>query len=160
MIFSYLCTEQKMKNMIRNKNLRAETNRIMVENNTDLFPLPVETAFRYGIEYVTLKGKRDIKGYNFEEELVPVPDEAVREIYDIVRKEYRLVDPHELSEEEMSELCKQIVIGSLYVADYENSFGIDPRLLSDYVDGWLETKENPEEYGYYETLYDYVQSFE
>ena len=145
---------------INTMRLRAKINDLLVEHDTDIFNLPPKDALRLGIDSITLNGAHGIKGYNFEEELVAVPDESVERVYHIVRKEFNLVDPHELSEEEMAKLCKEIVMGSLYLADYENSFGVDPDLLSSYVEGWLETKENPEEYGDYETLYDYIQSCE
>jgi hypothetical protein len=32
--------------------------------------------------------------------------------------------------------------------------------VSNYADGYLETKEDPEEYGDYKTFYDYIQSVE
>ena len=35
-------------------------------------------------------------------------------------------------------LTKQIVWNSLYTADYANSYGIDPKVVSDFADGYLD----------------------
>lgn len=55
------------------------------------------------------------------------------------------VDPSTLSEQDVKELFGEIARGSLYYADYRNSFGIFERTLSDYYDGFWE--ELVSEYG-------------
>ena len=139
---------------------RAEISRIMVEHNRDMFAPDARTAIRLGIEYVTLKGKADICGINFDEEIVDIPDEDIPELRKAVKIEFKCVDIHELTEKEVEQLCKQIEFGSCYVDSYENAFGVPAEQVCEYADGWLETKENPEEYGDYETFYDYIQSVE
>lgn len=37
---------------------------------------------------------------------------------------------------------KEIKLNSLYISDYENSFGYDPFLVSQFFDGYLEHLEN------------------
>jgi hypothetical protein len=113
-----------------------------------------EAALLLGIEYVTL-GKRDgINGINFDEEIVPIPDENVEAVYNAVRKELKEVRLAELSEKDVEKLQKEIVMGSIYYADYENSFGVNEHEVAAYADGYLEVEDE------YETFYDYIQSVE
>ena len=140
--------------------MRKRTNALMIKHGVDMVGLDGETALLLGIEYVTL-GKRDgINGINFDEEIVPIPDENVEAAYNAVRKELKEIRLAELSEKDVEKLQKQIVMGSLYYADYENSFGVDEHEVAAYADGYLETQENPEELGEYDTFYDYIQSVE
>jgi len=43
-----------------------------------------------------------------------------------------------LSQTDLWKLRQEIPLGSLYVADYRNSFGIDPHKVCDFFDGFLE----------------------
>lgn len=140
--------------------LRKKIHSLMCDRVIDTIELPAKTALHLGIEYVTLKGKAGIQGINFDEEYVPIKDEDLEEVSKAVRKELNDIHLYELTEEEVEKLRKQIVMGSLYVADYENTFGVNPNEVCSYADGYLETKENPEEYGEYDTFYDYIQSVE
>lgn len=142
------------------REMRKAIHALMLKHNTDMVSLPADTALRVGIEYVTFKGAKGIQGISFDEELVKISDNDVEDIYNAVRKELKEVRLYQLSREEVEGLCRQIVMGSLYVADYENTFGVDEREVLDYADGYLEAKENPEEFGEYETFYDYIQSTE
>ena len=45
---------------------------------------------------------------------------------------------HNLSLRQVRKLRKQIVLNSLYVSDYENSYGIDPHVVQNYFDGFVE----------------------
>lgn len=134
--------------------MRKRTNALMLKHGVDMVGLDGETALRLGIEYVTL-GKRDgINGINFDEEIVPIPDENVELAYNAVRKELKEIRLAELSEKDVEKLQKQIVMGSLYLADYENSFGVNEHEVAAYADGYLEVGDE------YETFYDYIQSVE
>ena len=67
---------------------------------------------------------------------------------EVVIEDYDFVPAHELpdlSYEDLMELYGQIGVGSIFIADYRNSFGIDPHLLSAYGDGFWEDLE--EKYG-------------
>ena len=44
----------------------------------------------------------------------------------------------DLSLRQVRKLRKQIVLNSLFVDDYENSYGIDPRAVQDYFDGFVD----------------------
>lgn len=44
----------------------------------------------------------------------------------------------DLSLRQVRELRKQIVLNSLYLSDYENSYGIDPHEVQDYFDGFVD----------------------
>ena len=140
--------------------MKKRTHALMVKHGLDTLLLPAKTAIRLGIEYITLKGKTGIQGINFDEEYVPVPNEDAEEVYNAVRKELNEIHLQELTEKEVEELQEQIVMGSLYVSDYENTFGVNPNEVCSYADGYLEAEDNPEEYGEYDTFYDYIQSFE
>lgn len=140
--------------------MRKRTNEIMCKHGVDTVSLPAKTGLRLGLEYITLKGKTGIQGINFDEEYVNIPNENVEDVYNAVRRELNEIHLSELTEDEVRQLEKQIVMGSVYAEDYENTFGVNPNEVSNYVDGYLETKEDPEEYGEYETFYDYIQSVE
>ena len=138
--------------------MRKRTNALMLYHGTDMVALPSKTAMHLGIEYVTLGKKDGIQGINFDEEYVKIPNKDVEEVYNAIRKELNEIHLQELTEEEVEKLQKQIVMGSLYVSDYENTFGVSPNEVCSYADAYLEAKDNPEEYGEYDTFYDYIQS--
>lgn len=54
---------------------------------------------------------------------------------------YPMRDPSELTYNDWMELRNEIKVGSVFVGSYDNSFGIDPTLLCDMCDAYLE--ENP-----------------
>ena len=140
--------------------MKKRTNALMAKHGFDTLLLSAKTAIRLGIEYITLKGKTGIQGINFDEEYVPINDGDVEEVYNAVRKELNEIHLQELTEKEVEKLQEQIVMGSLYVSDYENTFGVNPNEVCSYADGYLEAQDNPEEYGEYDTFYDYIQSVE
>ena len=49
---------------------------------------------------------------------------------------YRTIN--ELSYDELKKLYGEIRPGSIYLSDYENSFGVDKQIVSDMCDGYLE----------------------
>ena len=55
---------------------------------------------------------------------------------------YPMRDTSELTYDDWVELRKEIKVGSVFIGSYENSFGIDPKLLCDMCDAYLE--ENPD----------------
>ena len=46
-----------------------------------------------------------------------------------------------MSEENLWKLRQEIPLGSLFIADYRNSFNIDPRKVCDFFDGFQEFVE-------------------
>ena len=46
-----------------------------------------------------------------------------------------------MSEETLWKLRQEIKLGSLYAADYRNSFGVDPHKVCDFFEGFLEFVE-------------------
>ena len=139
--------------------MRKAVHDILVKNDRDTYYLTAELALRIGIECITLE-KNGIIGVNFDEEIVKVPNDDVKRIYEEVRVEFEEVHLDELTEKQVEKLEREIVKGSYYLADYKNSFGVKPQEVANYAEGYLETKDDPEEYGYYETFYDYIQSVE
>ena len=97
---------------------------------------------------------------NFDEEYVILKDSDVEAVLNEIRVEFCEVHLDELTEKQVEKLEREIVKGSYYLADYKNSFGVKPQEVANYAEGYLETKDDPEEYGYYETFYDYIQSVE
>ena len=144
---------------MKTKEMRKSIHDILVKNDRDTYYLSAELALRIGIECITLD-KNGIIGVNFDEEIVKVPNDDVKRIYDEVRVEFEEVHLDELTEKQVEKLEREIVKGSYYLADYKNSFGVAPQEVANYAEGYLETKDDPEEYGYYETFYDYIQSVE
>lgn len=139
---------------MNNKEMRKKIHSIMVKNNMDMIALPARTAILVGVEYVTLKGKNDIQGINFEEKYVSIDSDFISIIYGVIRKMLKDVHLYELTEEEINDLLDEILFGSVYLADYNNSFGVNPEEVSDYADGFLEVKDE------YNSFYDYVQTVE
>ena len=50
------------------------------------------------------------------------------------------------TKEQLWELRQEVPIGSLFIKDYRNSFGIDPRKVCDFFDGYLDFLEDEMEY--------------
>lgn len=57
---------------------------------------------------------------------------------------YPMRYPSELTEQDWRDIRKEIKIGSLFAASYENSFGVDPLLLRDMCDAFLEDCDKQE----------------
>lgn len=140
--------------------MRKRAHALMVKHERDILSLDMNTTFKLGLEYITLKGNDDIEGINFDEAYVPIADEDINAVYKGIRVALNEMHLFELSEKDVERLERQITFGSLYYADYENTFGVDCHEVAAYADGYLETQENPEELGEYETFYDYIQSTE
>ena len=138
------------------KEMKQKMSQMLVKHNRDMLDLPAKVAMSTGIEYVTLKGRDSVQGINFEEEYVPIKGEDVELIYNTVRQELNEVHLDELTYEQVKKLEKQIVMGSCYTADYENSFGVDPNEVADYAEGYLDAKAD----GEYDEFYDYICSVE
>lgn len=134
--------------------MRKRTNALMLAHDMDMVSLPAKTGLRLGIEYVTLAKRDGIQGINFDEEYVEIPNEDVEEVYNAVRKELNEIHLQELSESEVEELRSQIVMGSIYYADYDNTFGVDTHEVAAYAEGFLEVEDE------YDSFYDYIQSVE
>lgn len=66
-------------------------------------------------------------------------------------------DIRDLSEDELKELRKEIRVGSLFISDYENSFGVNPDYLCAVCEGYLEYLE--ERYGKEERKHDTPDEF-
>ena len=80
------------------------------------------------------------------------------------------VDVNNLTKEQLWKLRQEIVLGSLYTHDYDNSFGIDPSAVSNFFDSFIEDAQmddygkpnnrKTEEYDNAEDLYNYYKSCE
>lgn len=134
--------------------MRKSANALMLAHGVDMVSLPAETGLRLGIEYVTLATRDGIQGINFDEEYVEIPDKNVEDVYNAVRRELNEIHLSELTEKEVEELRSQIVMGSVYNADYDNTFGVNPSEVAAYAEGFLEAEDE------YDTFYDYIQSVE
>lgn len=145
---------QQNETNMNNKEMRKVIAKIMIENNTDMYELSASFTMKSGIDYVTLHGENDVEGINLEEEYIKIPNEYIKEIYDEVRKEFNAVHIWELSEKEVKQLENHIIWNSLYIGDYENKFGVNPKEVCDFADGYLEVEDE------YESWYDYIQSVE
>lgn len=61
----------------------------------------------------------------------------------------------DLDHEDFAQLRKEVVLGSCYTSDYQNSFGIDPNEVYNYCEGfgeetgWDEEKDTPEAFADY-----------
>ena len=80
------------------------------------------------------------------------------------------IDVNNLTKEQLWKLRQEIVLGSLYTHDYDNSFGIDPSAVSNFFDSFIEDAQmddygkpnnrKTEEYDNAEDLYNYYRSCE
>ena len=80
------------------------------------------------------------------------------------------VDVNNLTKEQLWKLRQEIVLGSVYTHDYDNSFGIDPSAVCFFFDSFIEDSQvddfgkpndrEVEEYDNAEDLYDYYCSCE
>ena len=80
------------------------------------------------------------------------------------------VDINNLTKEQLWKLRQEIVLGSLYTHDYDNSFGIDPSAVCSFFDSFIEDSQvddfgksidrEVEEYDNAEDLYNYYCSCE
>ena len=137
----------EIRQSMKASEMKKAISKIMVKHNTDTYPLTAELGLKLGFEYITLSGENSIKGVDFDENYVSIKSADVKAIYDEVRKEFNEVHLDELTEKEVEKLERQIVKGSVFMADYVNTFGVAPEEVASYADGYLETKEDPEEYG-------------
>ena len=80
------------------------------------------------------------------------------------------IDVNNLTKEQLWKLRQEIVLGSLYTHDYDNSFGIDPSAVYNFFDSFIEDSQvddfgkpndrEVEEYDNAEDLYNYYCSCE
>lgn len=80
------------------------------------------------------------------------------------------INPNNLTKEQLWKLRQEIVLGSIYVNDYENSFGIEPIDVCNFFDSFIEDAEHDDEgnasgrdikdYDNAEELYNYYSSCE
>lgn len=140
---------------MENKEMRKAIAEIMIKHNTDMYELSWALSKVNGIDYITLFSEDNIEGINFEEEYINIPDKDIEAIYNEVRREFQEVHIWELTEEEVNHLSNHIMWNSLYIADYKNKFGVNPKEVCDFADGYLECEDDE-----YESFYQYIQSVE
>lgn len=80
------------------------------------------------------------------------------------------IDVNNLTKEQLWKLRQEIVLGSLYTHDYDNSFGIDPSAVCNFFDSFIEDAQmddygrpnnrKTEEYDNAKDLYNYYRSCE
>lgn len=137
-----------------NKEMRAAIAQIMIKNNVDMYELSAYHTMQTGLDYITLFRENDIEGINLEEEYVPIPNKHIKMIYNAVRVSFDAVHLYELTRKQVEELRKQIVLGSYFLSDYRNRFGVAPKEVAAYAEGYIEVEDE------YESFYDYIQSIE
>lgn len=64
--------------------------------------------------------------------------------------ESQKVDSNNLTKEQLWKLRQEIVLGSLYLDDYKNSFGIDPQAACNFFDSFIEDAQQDDEGNYNE----------
>ena len=137
-----------------NEEMRAAIAKIMIKNDTDMYELSAYHTMQTGLDYITLKGENNIEGIDLEEEYVEIPNKYIKMIYDAVRVTFDAVHLYELTKKQVCELCTQIVFGSLYLSDYKNRLGVNPKEVAAYADGYIEVEDE------HDSFYDYIQSVE
>ena len=140
---------------MKNKEMRKAIAEIMIKHNTDMYELSCRLSIVIGIDYITLFKANNIRGINFDEKYINIPNKDIEAIYNDVRRGFQEVHIWELTETEVNQLSNQIIWNSLYISDYENKFGVNPKEVCDFADGYLECEEDE-----YESFYQYIQSVE
>lgn len=109
-----------------------------------------KTGYHYDIreEIVEICGTpRDIdtkrfvslEGYVFDDEIeILVRNEKGEKYYATLEELSVYAEIEDLTFEELKTLRSEISVGSIYLADYENSFGVDRDTLCSISDGYLE----------------------
>ena len=126
-----------------------------------------KTGYHYDIreEIVEICGTpRDIdtkrfvslEGYVFDDEIeILVRDEKGEKYYATLEELSVYATMEDLSFEDLKSLREQISLGSCYLADYENSFGVDRNEVCSYADGfgeeigWNDDLDTPENFALY-----------
>ena len=99
-----------------------------------------------------------LEGYIYPDEIeVLVRDEKGEKFYATLEDLDVFAEMTDLSFDELCELRKEISLGSLYLADYRNSFGVDENEVCAYGEGY--EVELYEEYGEEWEKYDTPQNF-
>lgn len=80
------------------------------------------------------------------------------------------INPNELTKEQLWKLRKEIMLGSIYIDDYKNSFGIEPQSVCNFFDSFIEDAQqdddgnfnnrNIKEFDNADELYNYYLSCE
>ena len=80
-----------------------------------------------------------LEGYVFDDEIeILVRDEKGEKYYATLEELSVYATMEDLSFEDLKSLREQISLGSCYLADYENSFGVDRNEVCSYADGFGE----------------------
>ena len=97
-------------------------------------------------------------------------DEEFKKLQESKKLKEAEINPNELTKEQLWKLRQEIVLGSLYVNDYKNSFGIDPQGVCNFFDSFIEDAQQDdegnfndrktEEFDNADELYDYYLSCE
>ena len=82
--------------------------------------------------------------------------DALTELYDEMRLEYDDVHISELTEEQVIELVEEITWNSIYHDDYNNTFGVDKKVVCSFAEGFLDAKE--EELGSWDKVFDFIET--
>ena len=140
-----------------------------VKNSADDFEVfQDKNAEKINKEYFKRYGKVD------ENKIDRKPwEEIANELYKKTNKninESASVDINNLTKEQLWKLRQEIVLGSLYTNDYNNSFGIDPSAVCNFFDSFIEDSQvddygkpnnrKTEEYDNADDLYNFYTSCE
>lgn len=123
------------------------------------------TAHYYGGEYTSKSGIHQIRWVNYDKKTIYKDlDSAVEKANEIYNTLYGDNNGEtddevsvcsaplkfaELTGEQLVELRKQITLNSLFISDYENTFGIPANIVCDFFDGFMSylTELEQEKYG-------------
>lgn len=123
-----------------NETLKAIES-LLVEQDIDTYEC-FECISGTIIYSIQLDGNSVIRLETCNEDNMPLTDEKLAiGIYEFLRHKFNKVHLHELSENQVKKLCKQISFGSLYYDDYNNSFGVDSHEVANHVDTFIEDIE-------------------
>lgn len=111
----------------------------------------VEISEMLGNEYVfsiNIWNEDDITYESASEDDIPLTDDKmIDDLYNYVRVWCNKVCLGELSENQIVQLCKRIGWGSIYYADFNNNFGVDCHVVSNYADGFIDYVEESQDFG-------------
>lgn len=78
----------------------------------------------------------------------PIPEEKKESLKESEKLKEAKINSNELTKEQLWKLRQEIVLGSLYINDYKNSFGIDPQAVRNFFDSFIEDAQQDDEGNY------------
>ena len=170
MNFTYLQeTQEKLEQEAIDEFNAEEINESLSPNSGRKYVSKNIYVMNYKGTYIVLYHGHNEKEFDNEADAFSYAKKLAKEKNEEL-KESANIDVNNLTKEQLWKLRQEIVLGSLYTHDYDNSFGIDPSAVCSFFDSFIEDAQmddygkpnnrKTEEYDNAEDLYNYYCSCE